>query len=118
MRFGQQVLSHPLLVPAIEGHFAPAVVYNNPKGRPGDDVDAKRLARFEEPRWNNPVVRFLDAKGADLIPRQDGVYRPAQIARRMVLALEAARRPVPEYLRLAALETEPRYLHKATFAMF
>lgn len=107
------MLSHPVLVEAIENEFAPVVIHNNEKGR-----DAEILERFEEPAWNNPVVRFLDARGKDLIPRKAGVYRVAEIASRMVLALEAAKRPVPDYLRLLALCDPGRALRKASFAMY
>jgi hypothetical protein len=110
--FGRQVLSHPLLVEAIETEFVPVAIHNN---RPGKDADA--LKRFGEPAWNNPVVRFLDARGEDLLPRKDGVFAPHAIAARLIGALEAASRPVPGYLRLAAEELEPRRLDRAAFAM-
>ena len=32
------------------------------------------LKKYREPSWNFPVVRFLDEKGHDLIPRKDKVY--------------------------------------------
>jgi hypothetical protein len=111
--FGRQVLSHPLLVEAIETLFTPVAIYNNVKGR-----DAVILKRYEEPSWNNPVVRFVDAKGVDLIPRRDRVWSPSGIAARMAEALAAAKRTVPEYLRLLALPTEKKFLRKASFAMF
>ena len=107
------MLSHPLLVEAIHDAFEPVVIHNNRSGE-----DAKILARYKEPAWNNPVVRFLDVGGEDLVPRRDGIYTVPGIAARMVLALTAARRPVPEFLRLLALAKRPQFLTKATFAMF
>ncbi len=98
-RFGHAVLSQPLLVEAIETEFVPVAIHNNRPGR-----DAGVLQRYGEPSWNNPVVRFVDSTGRDLIARKDGVWAPAGIARRMIEALEAAKRPVPPYLRLAAAE--------------
>ncbi len=110
--FGERVLSHPLLVDAMETEFVPVAIYNNKGGK-----DAEILARFSEPAWNNPVVRFVDASGRDLIPREDGVYEAGGIASRMVRALEAAKRPVPGYLRLSAEELRVAKTERATFAV-
>ena len=107
------MLSHPLLVEAIENEFVPVVIHNNKKGR-----DAEILKRYEEPAWNNPVVRFVGADGADLIARRDRVWSMAGIASRMVMALKAAKRPVPGYLESLALDTRPKFIQKASFAMF
>lgn len=111
--FGEQVLEHPLLVEAIETEFEPVLVYNNRPGR-----DAALLARFGEPSWNNPVVRFLDGGGQDWIPRKAGVWSPWGVGVRMIETLEAAGRPVPEYLRLAVDETRPRHSETAVLGMF
>ena len=110
--FGQQVLSHPLLAEAIETEFVPLFVAN---GRPGRD--AELLARFGEPAWNNPVVRFLDARGRDLLERRDGLYSAHEIAQRLTAALRAAGRPVPGYLALAEEETQQAHRRAATFVM-
>nr|MDJ0789966.1 VPGUxxT family thioredoxin-like (seleno)protein, type 2 [Myxococcota bacterium] len=109
--FGEQVLSHPLLVEAIETAFQPVLVYNN---RPGD---VQWLKRFGEPSWNNPVVRFLGADGSDLIPRKSGVWTPDAVGRRMIRALKAANRPVPAYLRDAVDELRPRVEERVAFGM-
>lgn len=111
MNFGQRSLSHPLLVEAIESMFHPVLVYNN-KGGP----DAALLTRFKEPSWNNPVIRYLDKDGKDLLPRKDRIWTTGGTAQRMALALAAAGREVPEWLRLVALE-ESEGLAKAAFAM-
>jgi len=60
--FGRVVLRHPLLVEAAESAFEPVLVYNNRKG-----WDADVLRSFNEPSWNNPVVRYLDSDGRDLV---------------------------------------------------
>jgi hypothetical protein len=99
--FGAGPLSHPLLVEAIETLFVPVVVHNN-KG--GDDAAA--LERFHEPAWNNPVVRWLDAGGRDLIPREEGVWSAGEIAARMTTALEKSGAAVPEWLKLTRQELE------------
>lgn len=111
-KFGQEVLSHPQVVEAIESEFEPVLVYNNRPGR-----DAEILARFREPSWNFQVIRFLDSDGKDILPRKDGVWETGDLAVRMVRALEAAKRPVPNYLRALAgikLANEPA---RAAFAM-
>jgi Thioredoxin-like len=109
--FGESVLSHPLMIEAIESDFVAVAIHNN---KPGHDRDV--LERFDEPTWNNPVVRLVDAKGRDLIARADGVWSTHGIAVRMVEALVAADRPVPAYLSWVVEETTQR-AEQATFAM-
>jgi hypothetical protein len=93
-RFGREVLTNPDLVRGIEEEFIPMLVYNN---RPGG-MDRELLERYREPAWNFQVIRFLDADGRDIIPRQDRVWTTRGVAARMVAALQAAGRPVPAYL--------------------
>lgn len=95
VRYGQVVLSDPLLVEAAESLFVPVAIYNNLEGE-----DRRVLALFGEPAWNNPVVRIVDERGRDLAPRLAGDYSPAGLARAMRVALTAARQEVPEWLRL------------------
>jgi hypothetical protein len=109
--FGKDVLSHPLLAPAIEQCFVPIAQRNNAGGTEGEVRE-----RLLEPAWNNPVVRFLDADGKDLLPRRDGVWDAHGIAARMIDALGAAKRPVPGYLRVALAESDPATA-TAVFAM-
>jgi len=94
-KFGSEVLTHPLLVEAIENEFTPVLVYNNRST--GKDVE--NLKRFGEPAWNYQVIRFLDSEGKDVIPRKDKIWTVEAVASRMVEALEAADRDVPNYLR-------------------
>ena len=82
---------------AIQEAFVPLLIINN---RPG--ADAKILKRFGEPAWNYQVVRFLTAKGKDLIPRKDQVWTTGPLARRMIASLKVAKRPVPDYLQALA----------------
>ena len=109
--FGCRPLSHPLLVEAMEDLFVPLAIYNNIEGR-----DAKVLAQFKEPSWNNPVIRYLNSQGEDLIPRKDRVWSTIGTANRMCAALDAANREIPAYLRIVA-EEENESDRKATFAM-
>jgi hypothetical protein len=104
------------IVEAIEDEFVPLLVYNN---KPEDE---EILKAFDEPAWNNPVVRFLDSRGGDWIERQDGVYESPRLAERMGAALQAAGRPVPGYLSLVGTEIDfdsrtAAEIGRATFAM-
>ena len=110
--FGDTVLSDELFVEAIETEFVPLAIFNNKPGR-----DAEVLKRYNEPAWNNPVVRFLDAEGADLIDRRDRMWTPFEIGPRMISALRAADRPIPKYLDLLVLGTRQRSSARATFSM-
>lgn len=109
--FGKNVLSHPLIKEAIETQFVPIVVRNNVKGAE-DDI----RKHFKEPSWNNPVVRFVNHNGDDILPRKDGVWDAHGIAVRMVATLIADKRPVPGFLEIAAAETAPK-TDKAVFEM-
>ena len=113
LRLGSGPLSHPIVVSAAESEFVPLAVFNNVAGQ-----DAEVLKAFNEPAWNNPVVRFLTASGVDLIPRKDGDYSTAFVLMRMVAALETAKRPVPIYLKLAVAEYAPTKTETAVFAMY
>lgn len=103
-------MSHPLLVEAIETEFVPLLVFNN------RDEDAAIIRKFREPAWNNPIVRYLIADGSDVIPRAEGAWTISETAKRMIAALDAAKRDVPDYLRLVAGFHSTK-LETATFAM-
>jgi len=109
--FGNEPLSHPLIVEAMETEFVPVAIHNNVPG-----YDETVLKAYDEPAWNYPVMRLLDAEGTDIIPRQDRIYSIHGVARRLVTALEAADRDVPAYLAVLADETAPS-LELATFSM-
>lgn len=109
--FGEEPMSHPLLVEAIETEFIPVAIHNN---KPG--YDERILKQYEEPAWNYPVMRLLDADGADILPRQDKLYTVHEVAQRLVAALKAAQREVPAYLQVLTDETSPE-LRTATLSM-
>ncbi|MER9757098.1 thioredoxin family protein [Mesorhizobium sp. M0166] len=93
--FGQDVLTHPLMVELIAERFVPVAIFNNHSG-----ADAEILRRYDEPPWNNPVVRFLGPDGAELLPkladRNDGLGLHEQIT----AVLEMLGDDVPGYFRL------------------
>lgn len=95
VEYGQETLTHPVIVDAIENHFVPLAIRNNARG----GHDREILKRFKEPAWNYQVMRFVDTNGKDIIPRKDRVWTPRGTAQRMILALETADKTVPEKLR-------------------
>jgi hypothetical protein len=110
-QFGAGPLSHPIVVDAA-GLFTTAVVYNNVAGD-----EEKILKKYEEPTWNNPVVRFIDSTGKDLIARHTDDYSTGGLLRAMVAALRASNQTVPEYVALVEAEYNPKKKETATFAM-
>lgn len=110
--FGQEVLTHPLLVEAIEDLFIPILVFNNRAGK-----DAELLQQFGEPSWNFQVIRFLDRNGNDIIPRKDKVWSVSGLAQRMITVLEKYNLQVPLYLKAIALENDEGNIGLAGFAM-
>jgi len=110
--FGKTVLTNPLLVEAIEEEFLPVLVYNNRGGE-----DKKLLNRFSEPAWNYQVIRFLNAKGRDIIPRKDRIWTISGIAIRMIEVLKASKRQVPKYLETVAIENNTKNHGVSAFAM-
>lgn len=114
-RYGDEVLSHPLIVEAIEQCFVPVAIYNNKKGR-----DAEVLASFDEPAWNNPVVRIVNPLRADVVPRLSGNYSPLGLVNRMVDAIRLQRQEPPVYLQLLQeeLQAEANGTEQTTLSMY
>lgn len=110
--FGQNTLSNPLIVDAIEESFVPVAVFNNQGG-----ADREVLEKYNEPAWNYQVIRFVNSEGKDILPREDNVWTDSAVAARMIEALEQYGHPVPDYLRTVAWQGQPG-LQTATFAMF
>jgi hypothetical protein len=82
-----------MIIEAAETAFVPAAIYNNTEG----DEDARVLASFDEPTWNNPVVRVIDAERRDLVERFARGWELAGMASTMRAALEAAGHEAPEW---------------------
>ena len=114
-RYGNVTLSHPLIVEAIETYFVPVCIYNN-KG--GKDRDA--LQTFNEPAWNNPVVRVVGSDYSDVVPRIANFNSPAQLVRGIRNTLQATQQTVPAYIDLLFEELSAREagLETATFSMY
>ncbi len=114
--YGKNVLTHPLMVEAIEELFVPLTIFNNKGGK-----DKEILQRYGEPSWNNPVVRFVDANGEDLTPRIAGNYTPLNLLRNMKQVLFNSGTVVPEYMNLLEQElaiSNPNKVGEAYYQMY
>lgn len=113
-RFGVEVLSNPLIVDAIENEFVPLCVYNNKGGK-----DREVLKMFNEPTWNNPVVRIIDANSKELFPRM-ARFDKAEIVNGIRGALTYANKEVPNYFQLLVEQTNTVSIkpEKAVFSMY
>lgn len=93
--YGKNVLSHPLVVEAIEDLFIPVVVHNNKQGK-----DKEILDFFGEPAWNNPVVRIVDFQLKDVTERLNGNYSSYGLISKMNYTLIKRNKKLPQYLSL------------------
>jgi hypothetical protein len=102
-------------VDAAEHAFVPLCIYNNTRG----DHDAKIRTLFKERAWNNPVVRFIDTRRKDVVPRLHSDWTARALTAAMVSALEKKKQPVPAYLESLAAEEAARKhgLQTAVFGM-
>jgi hypothetical protein len=107
--YGSDVLSQPLIVEAIETSFIPLAIFNNKGGH-----DGEVLKMYNEPSWNNPVVRIVDEKGKDVSPRLSGNYSAAGLTNMMASALIKTQGKAPVYLQLLADEMNARQSGTAT----
>ena len=114
-RYGNSTLSHPLIVEAIETYFVPVCIYNNKGGK-----DAEALKMFNEPAWNNPVVRIVRADYKDVVLRMGNFSSSAQLVTGMRSALDQSGAVAPRYLELLEEELTAREsgLETATFSMY
>lgn len=106
-----------MIVEAAETLFVPVAIRNNTEG----DHEAEIRESFQEPSWNNPVVRFLGPDRRELAPRlhRRKHWSRAAVADGMRRALEASGKEVPAWLSaFAEEEATPRPEHgRALFGM-
>ncbi len=93
--YGQNVLSHPLMTEAIENLFIPLAIYNNKGGK-----DKKILQKYNEPSWNNPVVRIVNINGENTVNRIAGNYSAVRLYKAMQESLLNAGKDIPGYMKL------------------
>lgn len=113
--YGSEVLSHPLIVEAIETCFIPLAIHNNKGG-----ADEEVLKRYNEPAWNNPVVRAVDMNGKDIAARLNGPYTPLALSSWMTGTIINQKGQAPAYLQLLTDEliTQQKGTASATYSMY
>jgi len=111
--YGLDVLSHPLLVEAIEQYFVPLAVHNNRGGE-----DARILKKYGEPSWNNPVVRIIDRNESELVPRLSSDYSKRGLYQTMALALKKIGETPDPYFELLGQELNAISTETAYYRMF
>ena len=97
--YGHNVLSHPMMIEGIENLFIPLAIYNNKAGK-----DREVLNKYNEPTWNNPVVRIIDTNGKNLVERVAGNYSTRGLYTAMVKALKTQKKEIPGYFKLYGQE--------------
>ncbi len=114
--YGHNVLTHPLMIEAIDNFFIPLAIYNNKGG-----ADKKILDKYGEPSWNNPVVRFVNSAGKDEGGRISGDYAAFTLANGMKKQLIKDGKAVPTFLNLLLLELSNKnseHIETGYFKMF
>lgn len=117
--YGRTLMSHPLIIDAIECCFVPVCIYNSSRG----GHDGQMLRRFKERPMNYPVVRIVTHDEKELTGRISDYRSSGKLLDGMVKALEKAKLEIPEWLGLLRdemLVRDPRggrRLEKAAFAM-
>jgi len=112
--YGKKVLTHPLIIETIENQFVPVAIYNNHDGQ-----DKRILKSFNEPAWNNPVVRIITSDRFELAPRLSGDYSKLGLVNSMKTALNKSNKKIPAYLDILEQELAGKRNNseKAVFAM-
>lgn len=110
--FGADVLTHPLMVEALEDEFIPLLIINN---QPGNDREL--LKKYREKQWNFQVLRFFDKDGRELIERRERIWDIHSVAGRLCSALRAGEREAPAYLANLSSEYNAKALKTAEFVM-
>lgn len=113
--YGREVLSHPLIVETIETYFIPLAIYNNRRGS-----DAEVLSYYNEPSWNNPVIRLVNADKSDIQPRLNGNYTPSGLVQYLINGMKKKGLAIPGYLTLLQeeLSANEKGLEKTTLSMY
>jgi hypothetical protein len=114
-RFGNTTLSNPLIVETIETYFIPVCIFNNKGGK-----EAEALRIFNEPAWNNPVVRIVRNDYQDVVPRMPNFNASLQLVNGIRRALNLTGKTSPRYLELLEEELSAREggLQTTTFSMY
>lgn len=114
--YGHNVLSHPLMVEALENSFIPLAIYNNKEGE-----DKKVLDKFNERTWNNPVIRIIDANGKNIVKRISNDYTALTLSKKLKETLAIRNTPSPLYLDLLEDElsaADSKYINEVNYQMY
>ena len=111
--YGDDVLSDPLLVDVIEHYFVPLAIFNNKGG-----ADKKILEKYNEPTWNNPVVRIVDQDGKNLIKRINGNYSLSGLVDGIVQSFTERGIVIPQDIRLLHDIVNINPSAESTYSMF
>ena len=112
--YGNNLLTHPHIKEAIETYFVPLVIFNNKGGK-----DAEILSKFNEPSWNNPVVRIIEySTEKDIIKRLNGRYDMESLIETITNGILASNKLIPEYLELLQQACASRDLRETHLAMY
>lgn len=111
--YGNNVLSHPLMVELIENEFIPLAIFNNKGGE-----DKKILDKYYEPSWNNPVVRIVDSGGENIVPRLSNNYSSLGLINTIEIALQKSGKDLPLYAELLRDELSISNSNESYFKMY
>ncbi len=112
--YGNDLLTHPLVVEAIETYFVPLAIYNNKGGSDGDI-----LWKFDEPSWNNPVSRIIDPNSEkDITKRLNGKYDMAHLISFISVGIIESGQLIPDYLDLLYQEVTTVDLRETHLSMY
>jgi hypothetical protein len=93
--YGSEVLSHPLIVEAIESYFVPLAIFNNKGGS-----DKAVLDIFKEPSWNNPVVRIVSHDLTEWTLRLSSNYSSLGLVEKINATILKTKGKIPDWLML------------------
>ncbi len=112
--YGNNLLTHPHIVEAIETYFVPLAIHNNKGGK-----DAEILRKFGEPSWNNPVARIIDPNSEDdIVNRLNGRYDMESLIETISKGILASNNLIPKYLDLLQEEYSASDLRETHFSMY
>jgi len=112
--YGNNLLTHPHIVEAIETYFIPLAIHNNKGGK-----DAEVLRKFGEPSWNNPVARIIDANSEkDITKRLNGQYDMESLIGTISKGILASNNLIPEYLNILQQEYSAKDLRETYLSMY
>jgi len=112
--YGNNLLTHPHIVEAIETYFTPLAIYNNKQGS-----DADILRKFNEPSWNNPVARIIDPNSeSDLVKRLNGRYDMESLVSFVSKGIIESGSLIPEYFDLLYQEVAVKDVRETHLSMY